>query len=1319
MADKQHPLEKASWWSQLNFSWLSGYVRVMQETLFEQDMHTDLPHADGSKTNANKLKPQADKLWTQLKAVFGRRLYLLYCTTVLRSLLFGFTSYLLYLISEEIQTQAEEFGHIEHHEFPMALLCALIVTTVLEIYLAELADFERIRQGMRVQAALAVNLAKKVLNMSVLNPSAHDEGTLTNNLQTDVDRVANSVNAINDLVHNFSSLVVTAVVGVYLFTPIFLLIYVTIGVAGLPMSYIADKWMDIGNEWMKAKDNRISAWKHIFGVVRFIKSKAWENAIYKKIELIRRKEIKLQFLSFCCFAGWIFIMIAAPAIGTVAFLKVYFFHHVLEMAKIGVSLRLILKIGMMVFDIPASFNFINELRISLKRLEEVFAATEVQSRKSVSFPDDEHESAAAIEIKSKKFYWRVKPTKEEGEDNNNQTDTSTSKDESSQQHVPSSFLQGPLLADDDSGRERDSQEMRSFELDIEEFSAAQQQLTCLIGKTGCGKSSLLYAVLREMSSDSTDGLKVCGTVGFISQRPWIMNSTIKKNIVLDRAEDENRLRWAIKYSTLEDDMVTFDKGLDQETGENGDALSGGQRVRLSLAQILYQDPAIYLFDDILSALDSDVAEFIMKETILKQLANKTIVIATHAINYLHHMSKIYVMDSGKIVTSGKFTDLTDCEIYNTLVELSQKSSHLTSSESQRSKVNQPQANNDVATVANGPDVNMKKQTEKMDEVLEELMVPEDRERGHISLDTYIIFLKLFGGGFGLVSIMLLYLIDHSLLVYSYIMLTKWSDNFMARSINSTLVEFLMVNLGSASLEAFSAFILSVFSYYLSRGIHSKMVYSVLHSQIENFLGRIPSGRILNRFTKDIEQIDDSLYWGFECYFYKLSKMIIQIWIFGLYLGKEIVACILMMAAVCMWYQRQFMAARREILRLDAITRTPMLNTLLDICKGLPTIRGLDKSEWMLQKFVDRFDDTLKNRILKEGLNMWYRLRASLAVCFLCVLPAYLIIFYRTPQIVVSDMMVTIIMGTALSTDMIELLFEWSRFEGCLIAVERCYNFHKIIPEAGYKCYQESAKHINGSDQSFRLIDAAREKQSQSVITEGRVVFYQVTFRYLTASKPTLKNVSFEILPKQKIGVVGRTGCGKTTLIKLIWKCLDPETGDITIDGHNLNNVDLKSLRSQMSLVTQEAAMIAGNLRDNLDLFVSRDSRDAEMNTILDRLGFKHAEYLKAGLDMDIQSEGSNLSAGEKQLISVARALLEKKKLVLLDEATASIDLDTEQTVQKCLKEDFEDSTMIIVAHRTQTILGCDKLFIFEEGVLTRQCTPSEYVGNNDTLSFDE
>jgi ABC-type multidrug transport system fused ATPase/permease subunit len=284
----------------------------------------------------------------------------------------------------------------------------------------------------------------------------------------------------------------------------------------------------------------------------------------------------------------------------------------------------------------------------------------------------------------------------------------------------------------------------------------------------------------------------------------------------------------------------------------------------------------------------------------------------------------------------------------------------------------------------------------------------------------------------------------------------------------------------------------------------------------------------------------------------------------------------------------------------------------------------------------------------------------------------------------------------------------------MIAVERCHHFEKIEPEPQYKSYKKDFELVDGSKSSIEKLKKQQIKNTEQIVTEGSIEFRDMSCKYATSQNPILSKLSFTIKPREKIGVIGRTGSGKSTLIKLLWRALDFYEGDIKIDGKSIKEVDLKSLRSQIMIVTQETALIEGTLRENIDIRLEDKSRDAEITAILTKLGFANPNYLKDGLDMAIDGEGSNLSAGEKQLISFARTLLDKKQIMILDEATANIDLKTEEKIQACVDQDFKDTTMLIIAHRIQTIMNCDRILILEKGKMAALDTPANLSNQKDS-----
>jgi ABC-type multidrug transport system fused ATPase/permease subunit len=329
-------------------------------------------------------------------------------------------------------------------------------------------------------------------------------------------------------------------------------------------------------------------------------------------------------------------------------------------------------------------------------------------------------------------------------------------------------------------------------------------------------------------------------------------------------------------------------------------------------------------------------------------------------------------------------------------------------------------------------------------------------------------------------------------------------------------------------------------------------------------------------------------------------------------------------------------------------------------------------------------------------------------------PSYLLIIFYYKKLTMADVAVALYLGTTLSRIINDLLIQYSRVESAMIAVERCHHFEKIEPEPQYKSYKKDFELVDGSKSSIEKLKKQQIKNTEQIVTEGSIEFRDMSCKYATSQNPILSKLSFTIKPREKIGVIGRTGSGKSTLIKLLWRALDFYEGDIKIDGKSIKEVDLKSLRSQIMIVTQETALIEGTLRENIDIRLEDKSRDAEITAILTKLGFANPNYLKDGLDMAIDGEGSNLSAGEKQLISFARTLLDKKQIMILDEATANIDLKTEEKIQACVDQDFKDTTMLIIAHRIQTIMNCDRILILEKGKMAALDTPANLSNQKDS-----
>ena len=1343
LQDRRHPLDKLGIWSYLNFTWVDYYLRKTKEGDFDQCMHPDLPGGNDPTANYRHLSSvdhRKSGLFTAVFRQYGGRFALLLIFTIVKVAAMGLMSVILYLMSKEIGTQIEEHGKIEQWEYIVQLLALSLGLTVVFTYAAGLGDFERIRLALRIQAALKMMVFEKVTRLSLINPCGKDEGSIINNLQTDCERFSQSMNRFSLIFYSFSNLGISVALGSYLFHPIFMLIIALIATSGIPLIFILYYWYKFDNSWIGAQDKRVSLWKSIFTTIRYFKIKAWETYAFERINRYRAIEIKYLFYCVIMFALFVLVTTTVPPICVYVFLEIYFkAGYVLEVAKIAIFIKIISDIVDISMSLPSSFQYITDMAVGIKRLNNLLNTEEVDidTIKNIYPPSEE---ALAVEMINAHFFWKKKQETDEEKKKaaNSATALETAKKikivskESllKDAQIKTGALREPLfpLQDDATfphnatGQEptliKDGIEFadkgHTFELRIHSFKAFKGQVTFIIGKIGCGKSSLLQSMIGEMSvGDKDSRFHMGGSVFYVGQKPWIMNSTVRDNILLDKPLDESRIQWAIKYACLDEDIKTFAQGLDTETGEGGDALSGGQRTRLAIASALYQDPDVYIFDDILSALDSFVGSFVMEKTILEQLRGKTVIMSTHALQYLEKGDRVYLLDEGRVAASGSYSDVAHCEIYSKFVEMSKEMQIKENKELEEPKLEKLVSSRKVSKHDEKADGNTEDNADNIDEATKRLMIPEDRERGNVSWHTLKVFINLFGGFKGFMLPFICAVIQNFFLLKTYLILSDWSSNFDISRKNEVIGKYLMCAAISSLAGFTEILVIGYFNYFLAKRLHSQMLYNVLHASLEGFLARVPTGRVMNRFSKDLYQVDGWIMYDLDMLLFQSATLCVNLVAYGILIGYEMVICILIMTVICVYLQRIFMRAKRELSRLDSISKSPFLSTFIDTCRGLPLLRVTNKFDWARSKFVDKLKDNLVNKIGIEGLNQWYNLRTTLVANLVVVMPAYLIIIFMKHTMKVSDIIVMLYIGTEIASVINQALSSYALVETDMIAVERCHHFEKIEPEQQYKAYKEDYAIVDGSKKAIVELKRRQEAREESVVTEGRIEFKGMSCKYATSTGPILDKLTFEIKPREKMGVIGRTGSGKSTLIKLLWRALGYYEGDILIDGHSISKVDLKSLRSQITIVTQETALIEGTLRENIDIRLDDSSKDKELKVILDKLGFSNKNYTKAGLEMQVDAEGSNLSAGEKQLISFARTLFNKRKIIVLDEATASIDLKTEEKIQACIDEELGNTTMLIIAHRVQTIMNCDRILVLEKGKIEALDTPANLSKDRD------
>lgn len=596
-----------------------------------------------------------------------------------------------------------------------------------------------------------------------------------------------------------------------------------------------------------------------------------------------------------------------------------------------------------------------------------------------------------------------------------------------------------------------------------------------------------------------------------------------------------------------------------------------------------------------------------------------------------------------------------------------------------------------------------------------LFLEEDRDFGNVKKGVVWRFLQSMGG----VSthlIALLFGICNGILENT----TAFIFLIYAEQLSfETKREGIWTVLGMCNILSFSGMlqqlIIMIANISASRSFHAKMSFSLLHSKVNEFLERVPLGRLVNLFSEDVEAIDTKMTEYFTTFYLFIGMLIVQLTIIIYTTGSPflLVPCALLLL-IGVWIRSLYMNMKREIIRLKRITKSPITSILSESLTGIIDMRAFGREVYIMKQLDHLINENNKNNLTIFALDSWFSSSMLLASFLLVTVPSFgfvLFSIYENKIMDIKYLVMFITTSTEVGTMLLSILENACGVESLMISVERCLNFEKTPPEEGYQYISKQRKKYTFPKKSA-VKEILAEETVGKLFSLGEVSIQGATARYMTENRNVLQNLNIHILPGEKIGIVGRTGAGKTSFIKLFWRALELSEGTINIDGVDISKLGLKEMRREITIVSQEAALFSGTLRENIDpklqYSISRTSPEFKVqeDTILQHLkdlGFSPSKLQKKGLDLAVVGNGENLSMGERQIIAFTRTLISTTRLILLDEATASIDLKTEEQIQKMIFENFKDRTMMIIAHRIQTVIKCDKILV---------------LGNGQVLEFD-
>ncbi|XP_060250583.1 ATP-binding cassette sub-family C member 4-like isoform X6 [Ovis aries] len=818
------------------------------------------------------------------------------------------------------------------------------------------------------------------------------------------------------------------------------------------------------------------------------------------------------------------------------------------------------------------------------------------------------------------------------------------------------------------------------------------ELLAVVGPVGAGKSSLLRAVLGELPP-SQGQVSVHGRIAYVPQQPWVFSGTVRSNILFGKKYEEDRYEEVIKACALGEDLQLLEDGDQTVIGDGGTPLSEGQKARVSLARAVYQNADIYLLDDPFSAVDVEVSRHLFEQCICQALREKITILVTHQWQYLKAASRILILKGGTIVQCGTYIGLLESGVdFDFLLKRNEE---------------EPSPDLESSTLKNESRPLMRGAAPELQDTenIEVTLPLEDRLEGKVGIKTYNDYFTAGAKWFILIFLILVNTAAQVAYVLQDWWLSYWanlqSDLYFGVYGKGETVVMLHLNW---YLRAYSGLTVSTILFGITRSLlifyvlvnssqtlHNKMLWSILRAPVL-FFCRNPIGRILNRFSKDIGHMDDLLPLIFQDF---IQTLLLVVGVVGVMVAAIPWTAIPVIPLgiiffVLQWY---FLRTSREVKRLECTTRSPVFSHLASSLRGLWTIRAY-KAEQRFQELFDAYQDLHSEAwFLLLTTSRWLAVYLDV----ICAIFATAVAFGALILVETLDLGQV---GLVLSlTFTFTGMFQWcvrqsAEVENMMISVERGIEYTDLEKEAPWEL---------------------EHRPPPSWPHGGEIDFYHINFRYSLDRPLVLKNLRVPTAPREKLGIVGRTGAGKSSLIAALFRLSEPE-GRIWIDGLWTSDIGLHDLRKKMSVALQEPVLFTGTMRKNLDPF--NEYLEEELWNVLEEVQLKEAiKALPSGLDTELAESGLNLSVGQRQLVCLARTVLRKNQILILDKATSNVDPRTDEFIQKKIREKFTQCTVLTITHRLSTVIDCERILVLDSWRRREFARPYDLLQNTDSLFY--
>lgn len=1153
--------------------------------------------------------------------------------------------------------------------------------------------------GMKIKSALTGVIYNKSLVLSNETKQTSNTGDIVNLMSVDVQRLQDLVQNLQIIWSGPFQIVLClyslhGLLGNSMWAGVFIMVVM------IPLNAVIARYQKkLQKTQMKHKDERSRLISEILNNIKSLKLYGWERPYLEKLNHVRNDKELANLKRMGIFSSVSnFTWTLAPFLVSCSTFAVFVLTNKNVSLLTDIVFPALALFNLLSFPlavVPMVITNVVEAQVAVSRLTKFLTGSELQANAVTKAPSVAKIGDVAVSVKNGTFLW----SKQKGEE---------------------------------------SYKVALSNINLE---SRKGDLDCIVGKVGSGKSSIIQSLLGDLYK--LDGeVKVHGKVAYVSQVPWIINGTVKENILFGHRYDPEFYQHVLKACALTVDLTILPKGDRTEVGEKGISLSGGQKARLALARAVYARADVYLLDDPLSAVDEHVGRHLVDHVLGPQglLKTKCKILATNSINVLSIADNLTMVKDGKLVEQGTYLGIMaqeNSQLRQLILEFGKKggssstvaSSSANSAKGEKIESDEPKDTVDLSNLESDSEFEVGSLRRASDATLisdEERLVLENEEdeeededtkarkehseQGKVKWDVYKEYAQACNPA-NVAVFLATTVLSMSFNVASNIWLKHWSEVNTKYGYNPDIAKYLgfyfLLGIGYSFCMLLQTCFMWIFcTIQGSTKMHNGMAKSVLRAPM-SFFETTPIGRVLNRFSNDIYKIDEILGRVFGMFFSNSTKVMFTIFVIC-FSTWQFIFIAAPLGVLYVYYQQYYLKTSRELRRLDSVSRSPIFANFQESLNGVSIIRAYGQEGRF--KFLNqtRIDRNLRAYHPSVNSNRWLAVRLEfLGSLIILGSSALAILSLKTGNISAGLVGLSVSYSLQVTQSLNWIVRMTVEVETNIVSVERVMEYSRLTPEAP------------------EVIEDNRPTESWP--EKGEVIFKNYSTKYRPELDMVLKNINLSVKPHEKVGIVGRTGAGKSSLTLALFRIIEATEGHIDIDTVDTSKIGLADLRHKLSIIPQDAQVFEGSIRVNLDptdVYTDEQMWKAlELSHLKDHILKMFSERdtedetIKDGLDVRMTEGGSNLSVGQRQLMCLARALLIPSHILVLDEATAAVDVETDKLLQETIRTEFKDRTILTIAHRLNTIMDSDRIIVLEQGEVAEFDSPENLLKQKDSLFY--